>query len=218
MEFHLKQWLEPRKCALIVVDMQNDYCSDKGYLASQGNDISAISSIVPLVSTLIYEARKVGALIVFTRQTALPEGLSDAPARRFFRNKTRPGHGPYPLRGTWGHTICDDFEIVDSDLIIEKHRPSAFHGTSLDLLLRANGRETTLVCGTATEGCVESTVRDAANHDYLPVVLNDCITSSKKELHDASLKVMSARYNTVISRDLIEHWTSKSERFIAAEN
>ncbi|MEQ8195527.1 MAG: isochorismatase family cysteine hydrolase [Rhodospirillales bacterium] len=207
MDSSLTYWLEPQKCAVLVVDMQNDYRSPDGYLAQHGVDITLVGVIAPKIARLVTEARKVGVLIAFTQQTTLPDRLSDPPTRRHFMQILRPGLGAYPVRGSWGHAICDDLDVADGDLIVEKFRASAFFGTPLDMLLKANGRTTVLVCGTATEGCVESTVRDAANHDYLPMVIVDCITSSKKDLHESSLKVMTARYNGLTAADIIHHWS-----------
>lgn len=207
MDSSIAQWLEPKMCAVLVVDMQNDYCSADGILAREGKDITTIREMIPRLAEFIGHARKAGVQIAFTQNTTLPEGLSDTPTRRHFRTKTRPGVGAYPLRGTWGHEISDDLEVGTDDFIIEKFRPSAFYGTSLNMLFRANDIGTVLVCGTATEGCVDSTVRDAANYDYLPVVIDDCVTSSKSDLHEASLKVMAHRYNAISSDDLIEGWS-----------
>ena len=81
-----------------------------------------------------------------------------------------------------------------------KYRSSAFHGTRLDFLLKNNRIETAVVVGLVTEGCVESTVRDLVGYGYYPVLLSDCVTSSRQDLHDAALLVMSARYD-VISMD-----------------
>jgi len=207
METSLAQWFEPKKCVVLVVDMQNDYCSPKGFLASQGKDVTPIGEMVPRIDQFISKARKAGALIAFTLNTVLPDQLSDSEARRYFRQKTRPGLGAYPLRGSWGHDVSEDFNASADDLIIEKFRPSAFYNTSLNLLLRANDRSTVVVCGTATEGCVESTVRDAANYDYLPTIISDCIMSLKTDLHEASMKVMTHRFTALSSSDLIEHWS-----------
>lgn len=210
MEPSLAKWMKPHQCAVLVVDMQNDYCSPNGFLANQGQDITAINEMVPRIGQFVSKARNAGALIAFSQNTALPEELSDTAERRYFRQKTRPGFGAYPLQGTWGHEVNGDLEVAENDLMIEKFRPSSFYGTPINMLLRANDRGTVLVCGTATEGCVESTVRDAANYDYLPVIVSDCIMSLKTELHEASMKVMTHRFTALSSNDLIEHWSDQA--------
>jgi nicotinamidase-related amidase len=96
-----------------------------------------------------------------------------------------------------------------SDIVIDKFRSSAFFQTPLDLILRANGRKTTLVCGAVTEGCIESTVRDAAHYDYLPVVLSDAIASTEAALHAAAMTVMRARYDCITCSDVIAAWTAR---------
>jgi nicotinamidase-related amidase len=211
----VKSWLEPAKCTLLVVDMQNDYCSVHGYLATQKIDVTSAKEMVPRVAALVRAARDAGVLIAFSQQTSLPNGLSDSPANTFFRNKTRPGLGTYPLKGTWGHEICTDLGVVPGDLIIEKFRPSAFHGTSIDMVLKAQERGTVLVCGVATEGCVASTIRDVANRDYMPVIIVDCVASSKADLHEASLKVMMARYTALSSTKIAEYWAGENITSVA---
>jgi len=66
--------------------------------------------------------------------------------------------------------------------------------------------ETAIVMGLVTEGCVESTVRDLLGYGYYPVILRDCVTTSRRDLHDAALLVMSARYDVITSNELLQAW------------
>jgi nicotinamidase-related amidase len=91
--------------------------------------------------------------------------------------------------------------------VIEKFRSSALHGTALDDILCSHRIQTVLVAGCTTEGCVESTVFDLTFHDYIPVVLVDCVASDHRDLHDASLAVMSAyRADTATVSDVRRCW------------
>ena len=99
------------------------------------------------------------------------------------------------------------------DAVVTKFRSSAFHNTNLDLVLRSNGIRTVLVAGCTTEGCVESTVRDACFYDYFPVVLSDCVGSDVRELHDASMLVMSAyRADVATSAEVLAAWSATEAR------
>jgi nicotinamidase-related amidase len=104
----------------------------------------------------------------------------------------------FTVEGTWGAEFVPELTPAPDDLVVSKFRSSAFHETNLDLVLRSNGIKTVLVCGCTTEGCVESTVRDAGFHDYLAVVISDCVGSDVPELHSASMFVMSSYRADVI--------------------
>ena len=204
-----RSWLRPDRAALVIVDLQNDYCDDSGHLARHGQDIAPIRAMLPRTARLIGGARGAGALVVFTQQTAWPDGLGRSAARAHFKARAKPGLGTdYPLAGSWGHAIATELSPEPSDLLLPKCRQSAFFGTALDTILRAAEREIVLVCGAVTEGCVESTVRDAANHDYIPVVIENCVASSRADLHQAALTVMRARYDTLTSDALLAAWAS----------
>jgi nicotinamidase-related amidase len=111
--------------------------------------------------------------------------------------------------GTSGHSIIDDLAPAASDIIIDKFRSSAFFQTPLDLILRSNARKTTIICGAVTEGCVESTVRDAAHYDHVPVILADAVASTDPTLHDAAMTVMRGRYDCVTCSEIIAAWAAR---------
>jgi nicotinamidase-related amidase len=90
--------------------------------------------------------------------------------------------------------------------VVKKHRSSAFVHTNLDKILRVNGIETVIVCGVVTQGCVESTVRDASFYDYYVVLVEDCVATTSHQLHEASLLVMKSRYDVVAAEALISFW------------
>lgn len=213
----LEDWLTPAHAALIVVDMQNDYVAADGHFARNGRDVSSIVAILPHIAELAAAARVAGVPVLYTRQTALPDGQSDSPARRRYKAFAKPCLGSsYPLIGTSGHDIVGALAPKPGDVVVDKFRASAFHQTGLDLILRTANRETLVVCGAVTEGCIESTVRDAANHDYLPVVVNDAVASNDARLHDAAMIVMSARFDAVPANRIAAIWQATTVKGTAA--
>jgi nicotinamidase-related amidase len=117
----------------------------------------------------------------------------------------------FTVKDTWGAEFVEDLTPKPGDFIVSKFRSSAFHGTDLDLQLRSNDIRTTMICGCTTEGCVESTVRDATFHDYHPVVITDCVGSDVPELHEASVRVMSAyRADMASSDQVMDIWNRLS--------
>ena len=92
---------------------------------------------------------------------------------------------------------------------MRKYRSSGFWGTNLDLLLRSNGIESVIVTGCTTEGCVESTARDALFNDYYVVLPEDCLASDDRRQHEASLFLMRHRFDVVSSDDILSSWQER---------
>uniref|UniRef100_UPI0025DCCB83 cysteine hydrolase family protein n=1 Tax=Lapillicoccus sp. TaxID=1909287 RepID=UPI0025DCCB83 len=92
------------------------------------------------------------------------------------------------------------------------YRSSAFWGTNLDLLLGSNGIETVIVAGCTTEGCVESTARDAMFSDYYVVVAEDCVGSDDRTQHDASMLLMRHRFDLARNEQIVGVWEAADRR------
>lgn len=205
----LEERVAPSHTALLVVDMQNDYCSPGGASARNGRDVSSAQAIIPSLARLIDAGRAAGVRPVFLKYTVGPGevGLSGPEILRrgrIFANVEST------IKGTWGHDVVDGlpFDPV-RDLAIEKRRLSAFVGTELDHYLKGWAR-TVVVTGTVTQGCVETTVRDAACWDYYVAVPADCVATTSAELQEAGLASMRnfLRYEEAIttSERLIDIW------------
>jgi nicotinamidase-related amidase len=205
IKWTIQETVNAKDSALIVVDMQNDFCSDKGHYGRSGKDLSEIKQMIPHVSKLIQGARGKGVLIIYVQNTQLSNGayLSPAAIAAMLKRWGDEAKLLYTIEGTWGHQIIDEIKPEPMDLIVKKHRPSAFVGTDLDLILRSLGKSTIIVTGVITEGCVESTARDGWLRDYYVVMAEDCIASSTPELHRAQLEIMKQIYHFVIPSDEI---------------
>lgn len=197
--------IHPGHTALLVVDVQNDFCHPEGHFARHGKDITMIREMLPVVIDFVADAQALGIFIVWIQQTTLPDGLSDSPAWLYF--KTRDGKSPdYTLDGSWGQQFVKGLSPRLGEPVVQKHRSSAFVYTELDQILRVNGVETVVVCGVVTQGCVESTVRDASFCDYYTVLVGDCVASTSRQLHEASLLVMKSRYDVLTANEFIVLW------------
>lgn len=200
----LDELLVPLRTAHVMIDIQNDCIHPEGSCARAGSDISMYPAMLPKVNRLVEESRELGVLQVFVRIETLPESRSDSPAWIRLRKRLSmqyggdedgvTSHSPVQFgeKGTWGSQIVDDLEVLPGDVVVSKHRSSAFFGTDLDMLLRSNARDRLIFTGVTTEGCVESSVRDAGFLDYFPIVISDAVASDVRELHEASLTVMRA--------------------------
>ena len=207
----MEEVVDPRHTALLVVDMQNDFYAEGGVDQKYGRHLSNGNMLLEKLKFLIQEGRKAGVRIVYIQQTRLPSKMSSSGARVRFEMRMFGLDDPtripeFTLEGSWGEKIIEEIKPSDGDLIVKKHRSSAFLGTDMDMLLRANNIKTTLITGTVTEGCVDATARDALHHDYFVVVVRDCVDSTRKDLHDAALKIMETRFDVVDSVQLTLAW------------
>lgn len=195
----LPEILRSSVSALLIIDMQNDYCASGGGSDASGGDIGMYAEIIPRIAEFARRCRSYGVPVIHVRLIALPNGESDSPA--YIRMRARASHTyanfgesiwNFTVAGTWGAEFVDGLTPENSDHVITKYRSSALYNTDLDAFLRASNVKAVMVAGCTTEGCVESTVRDLALRDYYPVLLTDCVGSDVRELHDAALLVMSA--------------------------
>jgi ureidoacrylate peracid hydrolase len=195
------------KTAVLVVDMQNDFCHPEGYYGRLGIDLEAIQAAVSAMDGVVRAARQVGLPVIWVQQTLLKEARSDSTS--WLRRRT---HGTLPpewtLDGQWGHEFARPLAPLEGEPVIQKHRSSAFVGTPLDLILRSLEIELAVIGGAVTQGCVESTARDATFYDYYVVLLTDCVATTSAELHHASMKCQSSRYDFASSKHVIRRWRS----------
>jgi nicotinamidase-related amidase len=187
----LEARVDPRHTALLVVDMQNDYCSVGGASDRNGRDLSMVQAILPAMRDLIDGARQSGIPIIFTKYTVGP-GTAGLSGPEILRRGMIFAGVDSTIKGTWGHDIVSELPYhADKDLVVEKRRLNSFVGTDLDLTLRARGVKTLVMAGVVTQGCVESTVRDAVGHDYYVAVAEDCCASTDAELHRMGITGMA---------------------------
>lgn len=208
----LDELVDPRHTALVVVDMQRDFCTPGGVFDRLGVDISMYPAMVPRLARLIDGARAAGVRVVYVMMTTLPGRLIESPAQiRFNRRLHLAANGGEPLDyttdGSVGQQIIPELPVEDGDVIVKKYRSSGFWGTNLDMLLRSNAVQTVIVAGCTTEGCVESTARDAMFNDYYVVIPEDCVASDDREQHDASLLLMRHRFDISTSDGILAEWS-----------
>lgn len=208
--------VDPGHTALVLIDIQNDFCAKDGTFDRSGYDVSLYESMIPNAARLLAAARQAGVLCVFIQNTTLRGHLSDSPAQVRFRVRLSRDPGQpsllYTEDGSWGQEFVPEVAPGEGELVIKKFRSSGFVGTPLDLLLRSNGIETIVIGGCTTEGCVESTARDGMFMDYYVVVVPDCVESDTREQHEASLTLMRARFDTIPSPEILQVWDGATAR------
>jgi ureidoacrylate peracid hydrolase len=174
--------IDPKATALLVVDMQNAYASEGGYLDLAGFDIAGAAGVIEKIVALVETARRSGVTVVFFRNGWDPEyveaGGPGSPnwwkSNALKTMRERPElQGQLLAKGTWDYALVDRLQPQPGDIVIEKPRYSAFYNTALDSVLRARGIRNLAFCGIATNVCVESTLRDGYHREYFGVLLED---------------------------------------------
>ena len=210
----LDELVAPSHTALLVIDMQRDFVDAAGAFATLGIDLSMYESVRPAVARLLGHARRSGVPVIHVQNTALPERMSDSPAQIRFNlrmhGRARRDGPPltYTLPGTPGHEFVEEASPEPGEMVVRKYRSSGFWGTNLALLLRSNGIETVVIAGCTTEGCVESTARDALFSDHYVVIAEDCVGSDDPAQHDASLLLMRHRFDLATADQIAASWAA----------
>lgn len=195
------------RSALVIIDMQNDFCHAGGTFGVAGADVARAAAIVPAIEQLRRAARQAGVPVIHVRTEH--SAATDTPAWRT-RGGSSPGGSANVRRGSWG---AQWFGIVpeSEEQVVLKHRYSAFVGTDLDQRLRAAGVTTVVAVGVVADTCVESTVRDACMRDYLTVVPAEGVASYRAEDEVAALRSVARAFGVVCSADaLAEQWLDRA--------
>lgn len=196
-----KELVSPAHSAVVVIDLQNDFCHSDGAFGKLGTNMSLLQQAAHNTQKLLPEARKRKVPVIFVR--AVHNYWTNSPA--WLRKRGKRGLSTC-MEGTWGEKFFV-VEPAEGETTVIKHRYSAFIGTDLDLILRSRGIQTVILTGVGTNVCVESTARDGFQMDYDIVLLSDCTGASTKEAHQTALDVLGQHFGYVAnSKELVEAW------------
>lgn len=213
----LDELVDPAHTALLVVDMQRDFCLPGGAFDELGVDISMYPPMIPRLARLVDGARTAGVTVIYIQMTVLPDRRSESPAQIRFNLRLHQGQDgdleplAYTPDGSVGQEIIPELAPEDGDLIVKKYRSSGFWGTNLDMLLRSNGIQSVVMAGCTTEGCVESTARDALFNDYYTVIAEDCVASDDRAQHEASMFLMRHRFDIAAADEILTVWSAAQD-------
>jgi nicotinamidase-related amidase len=207
----LAEIVDPRHTALLLIDVTRDCCSPDGMFGVMGRDLSIINSGLRNLERVLESARAVGVEPIFVTTPWWPEHKNiSGPWLRFMITKRRmdPAAQGCMVVGTPGVEFLPELSPREGEMVVSKWRSSSFVGSNLDMVLRCNDIKTVICTGVTTEGCVESTARDAIFYDYYTVVLEDCVGTYDRDLHEASLKVLRSRVDVARSEDVLAIWST----------
>jgi ureidoacrylate peracid hydrolase len=186
------------RCALIIVDMQNDFCHADGWLASIGVDIAPARAVISPVGAVTEWLRSRGTAIVWLNWGNRPDRANLPPgvlhvydpdgAGRGIGAPVRPGGSPTLQAGSWSAAVVDELAVLPGDIGVDKYRMSGFFDTELDSVLRNLAVTTLLFAGVNSDQCVLATLMDGACLGYDVILLEDCAgTTSPAYCHDATV-------------------------------
>jgi nicotinamidase-related amidase len=197
--------IDAARTALLVIDMQNDFCAPGGWFDSRGIDLEPSRRLFPAINRLLAGVRAAKIPVVWVNWGNRPDRLNLplGVLRTGAYGKKLKG-GPVLERGSWGAAIVDELDTRKQDIYIDKYRLSGFWDNELDSILRRMDVTTLLVAGVNLDRCVLATMQDASFIGYDPILVDDCsATASPAYCAEAARFLLRLLYGFVTTSEAV---------------
>lgn len=202
----LEELVAPGYTALLIHDMQNDFCAPGGKLFDRiGEAKESVRRAIAQTAEILTAARRSEVMIAFSRASHFLGGIDESAVHlHHLLKRGQRGGEPNVVLGTWGHEIVSELKPQPAELIFDKFSFSCFQGTVLEKMLRLRGIKTLVLVGVASHSGVLTTARVATTLDYYLVVVQDCVAGTDPKLHQAALDLL--RPDVYSKDDIIKLW------------
>ena len=188
--------LTPDNTAVVVIDMQMDFCGVGGMSTVSGTDLDMMREPIRPIGRVLAAARACGMKIIYTREGHRADG-SDLTAVKIYRSRLGGAGvgdssplGRILIRGAPGHAIIPELAPQPDDAIIDKVGSGCFYSTEMEHLLRNRGIRNLIFVGVTTECCVHTSIREAADRGFDNLLLSDCTAAVTPELKEAAIAII----------------------------
>lgn len=197
--------VEPKSSAVIVIDMQNDYCHPSGVLGQKGLNMAPIIELAPKLSAFLDVARSAGVPVIHVRTV-----------HNFYTNSevwnSRPLSSDVCKPNSWG---AEFYEVApkEGEVVITKHRYNAFHHTPLESVLRALNIKNLLFTGVNTNVCVDTTARDGFMRDFYSTIISDMTETLTPGVKESTFRTFQDFFGMVVTAEEVSNiWSNAGLR------